>query len=55
MTHKQIGPMPEKLPYVSPCALLVEMQGVRVLCSSFGSSSNEGMGRGNSYDDYDYD
>lgn len=45
----------DKTSYVSPTALVIEIKGRCVLCSSFDGSSGEGIGWGDSYDDNDYD
>lgn len=45
----------DKISYVPPTALVMEFEGRGVLCSSFGGSSSEGVGWGDSYNDSDYD
>lgn len=41
----------DKIPYIPPRAIVAAIRDHGVLCSSFGSSSNESMGFGESYDE----
>lgn len=41
----------DKIPYIPPRVIVTVLRNHGMLCSSFGSSSNEGMGFGESYDE----